>query len=269
MTARRRKPAVERRGALTERDRLVLGLIGAAGQLRTDVIADELFPSAHRARARLRLLFDAGLVERHLIDSRSPDLYTLTAAGAAVASAPVGTVLHVPRRAPSLSTLLHGELIATTYCYLRALCIETPDTTLARWERGRGALAEEATLSGMRIVPDALAVVRSSSGDAVIAAEADTGTEPVGTLTRKLGAFDKALRNGAQVAELWLVAPDRGGASRLWTAAERFEHVASRTRLMTGPAMRVRPVAPPPARGTNTVHEARNDSDQRSGGQGA
>jgi hypothetical protein len=69
---------------LVSRDYDLLAFTGLCRYVSTDQIARAFFPSEDRARRRLRVLLDAGLIVVLVADSTRPNLVSLTRRGIAV-----------------------------------------------------------------------------------------------------------------------------------------------------------------------------------------
>ncbi len=189
--ASRRVPVRSRTFRLVERDVDVLLALAKMRVLRTSDVAALYFRAKGTAQKRLRRLFDAGLVRAIVADLAFENRYALTSAGHAALAEALGDA-NVPawRSAPRVDrrNARHLELL-NRYRIALALGCARLGLELRRfvpeWDLRSGE--PEASL-----IPDAVFVIFGESGQASFALEIDTGTEPSGTVMRKLERYDAA-----------------------------------------------------------------------------
>jgi len=249
---RRKQPRTTRnKGSavvVTERDCNLLILAGLCGYVSLEQIARALFPSSDRARRRNRQLFDAGFIDIKLVDSRLPNLVTLTPEGRSIVRQrwpELGDRLK-PTRPIRLAGVQHHLLLVDMRLYLSSVLQRyLPNSATMRWQGGTGDLARELGFGDWRLQPDAVVELRTDDDElSYLAVEVDCGTEPMSVLSDKLGKYaDMLIATGTNVVtELWLMFV--GGAQRGNGLARLVKRVdlADRVRLMSKEHVVDRPV---------------------------
>jgi len=228
-------------------DRLVLiGLLGFASsaQIAQELDSEVKNPDEACSR-RMRRLFDVGLVDKWVLDSKRPDIYALTRQGHALLARKRPGVASRMRRAgaPKLSTIDHVLATGDARRHITALAGGgwfSPQVRVGRWHGGRTVFVTQLGLGSL--VPDGV----FQCADHVVAVEVDTGEESGRVLTRKFGRYLGPLTGGA-ISEVWVVA--LGGTRRLETVRGRLVEagIDDRARLLSHALTLSRPVAPPSA----------------------
>ena len=183
---------------LTERDQALLRIVVDYGVLSTEQAYRLSFPSMSRARKRLRLLWQHGLIKRNVRPVRMGEgssalLYTLTRKGQ-VAYSGNGDGLGKPvsgnRKSLSEHVLRINDFRTAMTLAIRrteGLCIRT-------WGQGR-EFRFVATTNGQNgpktvlIVPDAFFTINGAGQDFSYFLEIDRGTTDHGRLRTKFGAY--------------------------------------------------------------------------------
>lgn len=242
-TSRAGRPVV----VLTDRDAQILGLIGLCKFASADQVARTFFPSADRARRRLRLLFDAGYIALALLSSTSPNLVSLTKSGIeAVAARDPGLASRLKLSGPiRLAAIDHHLGTVDTRLFCVALG-ETLVRPLLRWGGSQSELAREHQLGSVSLEPDGLAEFGTADETTTItlAVEFDTGTESHRVLQSKFERYGKA-REKDLLDGLLFVA--RGGQGRLESVCKlRDDHgLASFTAVLGDEEVVSRPLRVP------------------------
>lgn len=176
--------------SLSERDEALLRALARFRMARTQELASLAFRDVRvdTATARLRRLYDAGLLGVTVAERAGPNVYHLGHAGREWAHAHGIAVGKPPR-----GSLAHHLAIVRTWVSLARLAEELPGVRLARfrpdWE------IREALPAGMRgVVPDAIArlEVQGASGEptsVAFAVEVDLDTESLRVLGQKLRTY--------------------------------------------------------------------------------
>lgn len=227
----------------TTRDLDLLTLVGLCRYASVEQLERELFPSADRARRRVRQLFDAGLISVTVTSSTAPALVSLTRQGLALLAAERPAIAERARPAgPIRLAGVRHHLAVVDARIATVLWAEAADDPVTEWANAGDTLGDELGFAGVGLAPDGLAVVESG---AILAVEVDLGTEGKRVLGRKLARYTEA-RTAEVGFELWLVYA--GGTRRKTTLAElvRDASLGDATRLIPHEATTVRPLAPVP-----------------------
>ena len=235
----------------TRRDLDILTVVGLARYVTTEQIARDFFPSADRARHRVRALFDAGLVTVMVIDSARPNLVALTRRGlsAVLAEAPgldgrVGLAGAV--RLPAIA-----HHVAVVDARLFAAGLAAREGVPLRFEGGAGALAAELGLPALRLEPDGVVAFGSGATRATVAVEIDLGSEGLKVLGAKFERYAAAFGSSA-LDVLWLVVKAGDGRLASLRAAVAASRIAERTTVIPHGHLLVRPAAGLPPSGGPT-----------------
>ncbi len=233
---------------LTERDLALLTAVGRTPFLSSREL-ERLFFAPHGTRwargyasyrvTRLRRLTNHGLLLAWQPAPRAHRLYALTIAGARTLTArteiPLKSLAVFRRATLPSAPPTHFRLLAQTYTALTLALAETAAVTLADYRgehtfRGSGNFDRApAPDTGERlpVVPDGLAMLRRADGkQRFIFIEADTGSEPLTTIARKLRAYEGYRQNyGAELFRLRFDAPPAFSVLFVCRAARRRRNV--------------------------------------------
>jgi hypothetical protein len=185
----KRQPREQRRrGIAVKLQPRDVEMLRALARLRiapTRDIAALCFPSVRRdtVAARLRVLFDAGLLDVSAPDRTAENLYSLGPRGRALLAKAGEELLPVPR-----GGLAHHLGIVRTWVALASASVSGIHLELARpdWE-----LRAEFGDRGLAVVPDLFAVLSVGELQLALAVEVDLATEPVHLLRVKVRAYEE------------------------------------------------------------------------------
>lgn len=231
---------------LTDRDKLVLQAIAECGCLSTEQLARLAFPSADRARRRLRMLHDARYLGAFLTSSRESTVFVITRDGLQALKDSgldvTGLRVAVPARA---SALPHALMISDVRLYLAGLR-SRGDPVLTAWETGKGSAAAACQLTSNGIAPDGLAWLSLPTRTVLVAVECDRGNEGQ-ALTDKISRYFKWFV-GRSACELWLIVS--GGEQQIQQARRLCLRlgVGKWARVLSQEWVNCRPVKAPPPR---------------------
>lgn len=231
---------------LTERDGQILMFIGVARYVTSRQVALEFFPSEDRANQRIRKLRDARYIAVTIAGPHQPQVLSLTAKGVQVV-AEVDAGLAERLRLPGTlraAGLDHHFGIIDVRMYLAKLAAAKVQRVLC-WSNAGGELHQEAGLSHLKLVPDALVDVEHRDGVLRLAVEFDSGGEVLDVILRKAARYARA-RDEGLVDEVWFVAG--GQHQRLANVAAMLARggVGDGARLFPHAHVLARPVADPP-----------------------
>lgn len=210
--------------AITDRDHDLLVLIGLCRYLSLTQAAREFYPSEDRARRRVRLLYDAGVIAVTMLDSRRPNLLSLTRSGLAIVADRDPQIADRCKLAGPirLAGVLHHLAIVDARTYLAALGRKR-STPLVRWANAGGDLARELKLNELHLEPDGIGEVLTPEGLIRLACEIDCSTQALSTIVRgKLDRYRRCAETG-RLDGLWII----GVGSQ-----ERREHLEQLVREM-------------------------------------
>ncbi|MEW6051058.1 MAG: replication-relaxation family protein [Candidatus Zixiibacteriota bacterium] len=196
--------------ALTERDRGLLRTVAEYGVLTTDHVRALCFPSASRARKRLRRLWQHGFLRRHVRPVRMGEgsaafLYTLGRAGAQFAS---GNAKTTSRSRASVGE--HSLRIIDFRVGLALALRHRTGLRFARWQSGKAFRFGQpvAVNHGMRvvpIVPDGFFTLAADGREFHYCLEVDRGTTDLGRLRAKFLAYLNLWQSRAASAKLGIL----------------------------------------------------------------
>jgi len=229
--------AIAEGSRLTDRDHQVIGLLAEHEVMTADQLARVAFPNGTRARHRLHLLAQRGVLARFRHNHRpgsAPWLYTLGLLGAAVDAVRVGADLPRPAEITNRVLRLHYSLSLS-----HLLGVNDFFTRLIGWARAqRGELSlwwperEAARACGGIVRPDGYGEWAEDGTAVGFFYEHDTGTETLATLVGKVERYAELADTGV-VRPVLLDLPTPGRETNL--------HRALTTRY--GPAGPPAPVA--------------------------
>lgn len=203
-------------GRITSRDARLLRLIAEHGVLTSAQITAALFPQGTKARSRIALLRDAGLIEtfRPAIPRNQPAHCVVTNKGLRIL-AESGSAGQRPRLVPgdaALAAALRPDLnhllgVNGFFCNLMARAREVPDRCLEEW------LSQQSTAAHFpaRIRPGAFGSWREGEAWCEFFLEYDLGTEPLHRLASKIEDYTPII-DAADVCSpvlVWVLTPAR------------------------------------------------------------
>lgn len=211
MRAPKAPPRTSRRPVvLTDRDRGLLRAVREYGVLSTDHLRALCFPSASRARKRLRRLWQHGFLRRHLRPVRMGDgsaafLYTLGRA-----AGPVANEMSADQPArPTTRRVSLGEHALRITDFRVALTVAARQRSalrLKRWQRS-GAVRFTPVSPGAdgrpaTIIPDAFFTLSADGREYHYCLEVDRGTVDLRRLREKFAAYLNLWQSRAASAQL-------------------------------------------------------------------
>ncbi|MGK5741497.1 replication-relaxation family protein [Micromonospora sp. URMC 103] len=218
---------LDRLRRLTGRDHELLSWLAEHYILSTDQIAQALFPSRRSALLRLAVLHQLEAVTRFVdvTTGSGQNLYTLGPLGMVVHPStfndPKRPDVRAPRSSVERTERIVGSrnlrhLLGTNQLFidLIAYARRDPSARLARWWSEQHATAVFAR-SGVR--PDGHGVWIAGSREVGFFLEHDNGTEPLGTVLRKLRAYEQLAIYGPRYPVLLRV-PSRRRETNLLSA---------------------------------------------------
>lgn len=211
-----------RTALLSERDLDVLTLVAVAKIITTEQIARDCFPTIDRTRRRLRQLFDAGHLQVTMLDSRRPNLISLTRRGldAVVSQRPelAGALsLAGPIRLAGLNRHLAGvdaRLFAADLGAQR-------QAPLVRWGPGSAAELRALGLEALRLEPDLVAEFATGSASTWVCVEIDLGATGDRSVATRLAKYATLAGQGRVDALWWVVAAGADRAAAITDAIAR------------------------------------------------
>ncbi|GAA5176678.1 hypothetical protein GCM10023321_85660 [Pseudonocardia eucalypti] len=191
--------AVREGGRLTQRDRQVIALLADHQVATAEQLARVAFPNPVRARCRLVLLAQRGVLARFRPYQRPgsmPYHYALGTLGAMLHAAAAGASIPTPAtternlvRLSQSRTLDHTRGVVEFFTLLHATARRTPGATLDLW--CNETTAAEACIGIVR--PDGIGqwTEHTPAGSRTVGFlyEHDTGTEPLRVLLDKIGKY--------------------------------------------------------------------------------
>lgn len=196
--------------------------------------------SDDRARRLCRRLYDLGYLSAHLVDSRQPTLWTLSAQGRRFLKEQRPDL----RLSPATPLRLHAIERETLLNFVRLFCAQhRPDVSpLIRWAAGRSSLSAELAVG---VDPDAFARFAVPGGTAVVAIEADVASTSAASVLRCLDRY-RAVAASGRLDGLWIATND--DAARVRVLGERLLELGlgSWSRVFDLPRLVRRPCALPP-----------------------
>ncbi|MCZ7421153.1 replication-relaxation family protein [Verrucosispora sp. WMMA2121] len=205
---------MDRLRRLTTRDHQLLRLLAEHYVLSTDQITAALFPSRRSARLRLAQLHQLEAVSRFVdvTTGSGQHLYTLGPLGAVVHPTQFNDPNQAGARAPRTSierteriigSRRLAHLLGTNQLFIDLLGYARTDghARLARWwseqhTTAAYAAASYAAGSGAGVQPDGHGIWHAGGRAVGFFLEHDNGTEPLGTVLRKLRAYEQLARYG-------------------------------------------------------------------------
>ncbi len=172
------------RFVLTDRDRRLLRALNRFRIARSSDLAALCFRGVRRdtAAARLRRLFDAGLLDVRAGAPDEENQYTVGAAGKRILENQGIPFRPVPRGGlPHHLTIVSNWVAIATGCPELRIEAGRPD-----WE-----LRADAIASTWPVIPDLLLAVRTRSGRHLVIVEVDLGTEPLAELRSKVTRYQE------------------------------------------------------------------------------
>ena len=209
-------PATRPVDRLTARDAILLHLIAEHKVLTTTQITDALFTRPNRARARIAVLREAGLVDTFQPAPTRRNVLHCVATAKALRLLDSGRTGRRPVRATgadaAIAVALRPDLhhllgVNTFFCRLLATARTRPGTNLEQW------LSEWDTAAAFpsTVRPDGFGRWSDGAAWCDFFLEYDTGTEPISRLIDKLPGYADAIR-AADVCTpvlFWLPGPAR------------------------------------------------------------
>ncbi|WP_250008788.1 replication-relaxation family protein [Actinoplanes sp. M2I2] len=217
---------MDRLRRLTARDHELLSWLAEHYVLATAQIAAAQFPSLRAARLRLAVLSALQAVTR-FVDVTSGDrqyLYTLGPLGAVLYPTQYNDPLRADGREPRsnverteriIGSRKLGHLIGTNQLFidLHAYARTDPNARVHRWWSEQHATAVyagvPAAADGPSIRPDGHGIWEAGGRQVGFFLEHDNGTETIGTVLRKLQAYDRLTAHGGPHYPVLLRVPGR------------------------------------------------------------
>jgi hypothetical protein len=193
--------------AISDRDLDILTLVGVCRHVTSEQLRREFFPSADRARRRLRRLFDAKLLAVTLVNSREPNILSLTHDGRALVldrRPELGESVRLagPLR---LASCAHALACVDGRLYCAALAARR-GAALSAWSNPGGALHLRLDLKRWHLAPDGIAEFTPPGAAPVyVAVEVDRGTEDLSRVLQAKLLRYRSLAQAGTVDALWLI----------------------------------------------------------------
>jgi Replication-relaxation len=196
---------------LSNRDRAILRDVNDYGILSTEQVFRLRFPSIHRARKRLRLLWRHRFVTRNVRPMRrgegsSPYLYSLAHKGRRLLAGdePVADSTH---RVRPIGTSEHTLRLNDFRIALSLNCRGSIGLMLKDWKQGRTVRFDPAVRNGsltvrVPIVPDGFFTLQYGGKDFSYFLEIDRGTADLGRIRTKILAYLNLWHSGAASTKL-------------------------------------------------------------------
>lgn len=230
---------------LTERDRGILRTVAEYGALSTDHLRAICFPSASRARKRLRRLWQHKLLNRHVRPVRMGDgsaalLYTLGRSGRGhLGGYVLGGAQPSAERRVSLS---EHALSITDFRVALALALRRRDgLRLTAWRHGSAFRFQPSVQVGERntivpIVPDAYFTLTADGRDFNYCLEIDRGTTDLGRIRTKFLAYLNLWQSRAASTKLGILS---FRILYVTTTEKRLAHMVEVLRSLHAPQRRL------------------------------
>lgn len=247
------RPAKPKPIRITERDLDIFEMLAACRVLTTEHLKTLFFPSMHQAYARLRLLYDHGLVDRlfrglYIDKMNSPIMYVIDKQGVEVLqfARNAEVTWSADKKDVSQSFLDHTLGINDVRVAVMVACREQQDFQLVEWHSESDMKAdydyvhisskENGPLKRVSLIPDSYFVLNTPRGTANFFLELDRGTESLPRFKEKILAYLEYYRTGAyqkrygtrglrivtvttsdeRATNLKKIAEDVGGEKRFW-----------------------------------------------------
>jgi len=196
----RRQPKLAPGLRLTDRDREVLYDVWTFRYLPTSLIIERRFGSATRGRARLKLLYHHGFVDRHFLPTAGPGvgeaIYSLGPAAVPELASFYGLEpAELKRRRRPVEPFFIAHHLAVARFRSRVGSVATADGVgLYDWREERAARLN--LPGGETLVPDGIAWLATPRARFAFCLEVDRGTMTVGRVRTKFERYREVERTG-------------------------------------------------------------------------